>query len=478
MISDTAGVDKFLRGETHFKGDSYNNRVTVVWTPISPLEIIVLRIETNGVTGRPIFMRYHLLIILALVCPSAFAQYIPISAILGNTTTDLSKVDLAAGSRPALAHFLRALQNAKNHAVNIVILGDSQSIADSTVEPGAAAIIQVAASDKWADKMRAYFQGIYGSHGTGVTPAVINAAGSAINANFYRESATHGTNSTLGPHQIGSTGSVVVGPPGYVLTFTSPIPWDRLNTYCMTGPSGSGTDTWRIAIDGVPNGMCGGLNAGTTYQFAVATSRAVSLGTHTVTYTCVTGPCIFFAAEGTAGTTGVEISNLSVGGNTAEWWGTSPSTELSFLPLIHSGVQLAIEFELTNEPGVGYSTTSYQTALTNAYTYVRALPGTPSFMFISPGVDRISGQAPYYPILKSLAQSLGTEFVDFKDRWGMTYNAADGLYGTDTYHPNTKGNAEEYSMVMQHLIGAPIPAKSSSSSGASGATHLGNDRQR
>jgi hypothetical protein len=65
-------------------------------------------------------------------------------------------------------------------------------------------------------------------------------------------------------------------------------------------------------------------------------SSSVTLGTHVTTFTS-TGDSYLYAAEGTAGSNGVSVHNLSVGSAAAEWFGLNPSTQLAFSDLIPTG---------------------------------------------------------------------------------------------------------------------------------------------
>jgi hypothetical protein len=206
------------------------------------------------------------------------------------------------------------------------------------------------------------------------------------------------------------------------------IPFDHLNTYCMTTPS-SGSLT--VSVDGATTGtVCGTTTS--IYAPNVETLALAGLATHTVTYTS-TGDSYLYAAQGTAGTTGVEVSNLSAAGAGAEYFGLTPATQLAFLDLDPVGTQLAILELGVNEPGLGYSTASFQAAMQGIITHEQGLSSSnpPSVALIVPPQGSIgtSTLPPYTAVQLALAQSNNVAFGNVQDRWGASYTSASQASG-------------------------------------------------
>jgi hypothetical protein len=356
--------------------------------------------------------------------------------------------------RKPMTTLLQALHNASSQAVNIVVLSDSFGICDYTN----CGVGPTVSSNRYTEQLRINLQAQYGSHGTGMVP-LVGVVGPTLNSEEWAVSGTWGTVNTLGPYQAASVAgsSLVHLSNGAVATFTSAIPYDTINTYCMTNSS-SGSIS--VAIDGVSVGTaCGSTTSSATAR--AITSSTASLGTHTATFTS-TGDSYIYAAEGTAGTTGVSVHNLSVGSAAAEWFGLAPSTQLAFSDLIPTGTQGVLTMLQTNEPGVGYSVASFTGAMNAIIAHEQALSSTnpPSVMMIVPPQDIVTGLAPYTAAQVAVSQLQNVAFLNIQDRWGTTYAPSTGLWDLGTrapgIHPNDKGARDEYSMIYAQLVD-PVP---------------------
>jgi hypothetical protein len=356
--------------------------------------------------------------------------------------------------RKPLTTLLQALHNAGNQAVNIVVLSDSFGICDYTN----CGVGPTASSNRYTEQLRINLQAQYGSHGTGMVP-LVGVVGPTLNSEEWAVSGTWGTTNTLGPYQVASLAgsSLVHLSNGAVATFTSAIPYDTVNTYCMTN---SASGSLSVAIDGVSVGTACSATTSSATAHAV-TSASASLGTHVTTFTS-TGDSYIYAAEGTAGTTGVSVHNLSVGSAAAEWFGLAPSAQLAFSDLIPTGTQGVLTMLQTNEPGVGYTVSSFTSAMNAIIAHEQALSSTapPSVMMVVPPQDVITGLAPYTAAQVAISQSQNVAFLNIQDRWGTAYAPTSGLWDFSSLapgiHPNDKGARDEYSMIYAQLVD-PVP---------------------
>ena len=394
------------------------------------------------------------------------------AAVTATTLNGVAVGEYANVPRKPMATLLEALHNAKNQPVNILVAGDSFSICERTMCNSG----PVTSSNVWATQLRVALQAQYGSHGTGMVPLISQVIPSLNTEQWTVSGSLSVVNQPYGPNQTGNgaSGSLVNLSNGQVATFTSSIPYDTINAYCLTTP---GTGSIAVAIDGVPAGTaCGTETPGAAYS--VSTSSPVALGVHTTTFTS-SGSTYLYAAEGTAGTSGVSVHNISVGGASAEWLGANTAIQMAFTDLIPTGTQGAIVMFQTNEPGDGFSVASFTSAMNAIITHELSLPGTPSVMVAVPPQDIVNGLAPYAAAQVALAQTLPVALVNIQDRWGTAYNASSGLWDTGAagpgIHPNDKGSLDEFSMIYAALTdGAPVNAIVSGPGSAPASSSAGN----
>jgi hypothetical protein len=114
----------------------------------------------------------------------------------------------------------------------------------------------------------------------------------------------------------------------------------------------------------------------------------------------------------------------------------------------------------TNEPGVGYSVSSFTSAMNAIISHEQSLSGSPSVLLAVPPQSVISGMAPYTAAQIAVAQQSNVGFVNIQDRWGTLYNSASGLWDMGAtapgVHPNDKGARDMYSMIYASLVD-PVP---------------------
>jgi hypothetical protein len=347
---------------------------------------------------------------------------------------------------PPLGTWTTSLSACKTQVVNVVIFGDSRSIADTTVfnpTPGIADTF----GQKWTDLLAQQLQTRCGSHGTGLVPFLPRAGEGKVNADFYTLNGTFTTDAAIGPTQGRNLPSAMtlVATSTTTIALSTATAFDHLNAYCVHGP---GLNTWTMSVDGIPVGNCGG--SATNLSPTLAASSAVPLGLHSANLICTVAPCEAYGLEAVAGLTGVSVHNLSVGSCTAECFGVSPTTQLAFSDLNPGDQQLVILNLITNEPGVGYSTSSFQQSLENLITHARSLPGKPSVLLVSPLQDMIAGQSPYYPIIYSTSQQDATAFFDMRTQYGDAF--VPSLFGPDKDHENNAGHLAVYTTAATTLL--------------------------
>ena len=386
----------------------------------------------------------------------------PVLAAMGNAAQTLPTSDYITTSRPQYAGILAGLHGIANGGVaRIRIVGDSRSIVDTTVTPGAANTLSVTFANRWVEKLRKYLQGVYGSHGTGFQPIFWGqGVGTLPNLDYYSTSATLGNDCSIGPSvsqsQYCSTASL---PAGQSLTFTTAIPYDHIRVKC---DSYSGAGTLSVAIDGNAAGtVCTGSTS--NHAALVGASSAVPLATHTAVLSCASGgqACLFEAVEGEAGTSGVSIDNDSVGGAALGAFASNPATQFAYSDATPEGTQLVIELHHTNEPGIGESTTQFQTELNNLITHERALASNPSIELVALAQDQLPNasptiQVPFYNIIASTALAQNTGFVDVRNRTGAAFQPF--WFGPDGIHENNAGNDNNFAMISAPWLDSPTPA--------------------
>ena len=378
----------------------------------------------------------------------------PITNVLPININSVPAQEYVSTTRPPLANWFQSFHNCQSQVVNIMLYGDSRVRVDDIIAQNGS--FGLPHGYRWADRLAQYLGNVCPSHGTGLVTVIAGTDGSnAIDANYWSSTSTISSNPAklTGPYQQGpstSSAGVAAVNTGTVLNFNPGIAFDGLNIYCE---SATLEGSWAISIDGSSSGSCGtgtGSNTATLVQVS-----GLSLANHVVTLTCTIAACGIYGAEATVGSVGVSVHNVSVGSAAAEWFGLNPATQMDYTDLIPGGHHLDIIQFIANEPGVGYSPTSFQNALTAIITHERSLSSVPSIVLISPMQDGIAGQTPYYPIIPTVALAETTAYVDFRDREGLAQVMS--LYGPDTFHENIAGNAEEYSMVHTTIIDTSIP---------------------
>ena len=396
------------------------------------------------------------------------------AAVIGGITpgpvsaTQLNGLPVSAyinAPRKPLVTWMQALHNAAVQPARVLLPGDSFGICgiynctDGVVNQ----------SNLWTEQLRINLQAQYGSHGTGLLPAVLVIGSNVLNNAAWSVTGSYAVVGTLGPTIPSVNGTLVHLSSGATITFNDSreIPFDHFSVYYATPTSSSslalvadGTTSIGAATSG--SAAASGVAAGglTSHRFD---SASMTLTTHTVTGTC-TGDCYVWAGDGTAGTSGVSVDNVSIGSCPAECFGLAPATQFAFTDLIPGGDQGVIVMHQTNEPGQGYSASSFSTALTAIVTHQQGLSTTApaSVILAVPPVGSIasSTMAALTAVQVALAQTLNVAFVNIQDRWGTSYISTSGLWDFSTpcvgCHPNDKGSRDEYSQIWASFVD-PVP---------------------
>jgi hypothetical protein len=396
------------------------------------------------------------------------------AAIIGGTTpgpvtaTQLNGLPVSAyinAPRKPLMTWMQALHNAANQPARVLVPGDSFGICgiynctDGVVNQ----------SNLWTEQLRINLQAQYGSHGTGVLPAVLVIGSNVLNNAAWSVTGTYSIVGTLGPTIPSVSGTLVHLASGATITFNDSreIPFDHFSLYYATPTSAS---SLALVADGgasIGTATSGSATASGTAAGGLTSHRydssSMSLATHTISGAC-TGDCYVWAGDGTAGATGVSVDNVSVGSCPAECFGLAPATQLAFTDLIPGGDQGVIIMQQTNEPGQGYSTSSFSSSMTAIVAHEQGLStiAPASVILAVPPVGSIasSAMASFTAVQTSLAQTLNVALVNVQDRWGSAYVSTSGLWDLSTScvgcHPNDKGSRDEYSQIWATFVD-PVP---------------------
>jgi hypothetical protein len=396
------------------------------------------------------------------------------AAVIGGTTpgpvtaTQLNGLPVAEytnAPRKPLMTWMQALHNAANQPARVLLPGDSFGICgiynctDGVVNQ----------SNLWSEQLRINLQSQYGSHGTGVVPAVLIIGSNTLNNAAWSITGSYSVVGTLGPTIPSVNGTLVHLSSGATITFNDSreIPFDHFSIYYATPTS---TSSLALVADGSIS--IGTATSGSAAATGAATggltahrfdSSSMSLATHTITSAC-TGDCYVWAGDGTAGTAGVSVDNVSIGSCPAECFGLAPTAQLAFTDLIPGGNQGVIVMQQTNEPGQGYSPSSFSSTMSAIIAHEQALSTTApaSVMLAVPPVGSIasSSMASFTAVQTALAQTLNVAFVNTQDRWGTAYASTSGLWDFSSScpgcHPNDKGSRDEYSQIWASFVD-PVP---------------------
>lgn len=387
----------------------------------------------------------------------------------GGSGTTLNLAAVAAQPTPASTTFLQAVNNAANQPVSVLVAGDSFTIADQTVCGTSCG--PVVSANRWAEQIRIQLQAIYGSHGTGIVPIVFDFTGTINSEAYSKTGTTDLATSALGPSRIGAhTGNSLLHlATGATITFNDSrsIKWDTLHVYGATS-AGSGSLVCPSPFGTLTTGSAsatGAVSGGFTATRWDLT--ATTLATHSVTCTA-SGDFYLYAFQGTAGTTGAEVSIIGLGGANAYAFGNAPTTQLAFTDLDFSSQHAFVFMDLTNDVAESTPTSTFQTQIQSIITHEQALSAAPVVMLAIPGVDiAATGSAgPYTAVQTGLCTTNQLTCVNIQDRgtvvgsttvgWGTTYNSASGLWDltgiTPGIHPNDKGNLDEFQMIFAQLV--------------------------
>lgn len=360
---------------------------------------------------------------------------------------DIGGVPMSVGSAPLLVASpaplnttaIQAIPRGPTSAVNGVFNGDSYNVADHTLCGNGCG--PTVSTNRIPEQIRINYQNLYGNGGTGIVPLVYTfaASPSPVNSEAWSVTGTYDTTVTaLGPTQS-SQGTIVHLNTTAVATFSDNrhIAYTGGNLYFATS-AGSGTIT--IQVDGTTVGTASassfttaGTAAGGYTPRMLTVSSFASSTTHSVTFTA-SGDCYIYGWEGTNGTTGVRIHNVSVGGATSSSVGSSAAAQNAFTDLIPGGVQFETITFLTNDAATSLATATFSTNISNIVSHYQALTSSPTVVLVIPPVsivNSVDAEAPYTAILTGLATSLNLTAVNMQSQ-GATVGSTYVGFGTAT----------------------------------------------
>ncbi len=380
--------------------------------------------------------------------PPFAGNYVAALGLEDNDTSTPQNVNLSGVSLAdtPLSTWDRAYAQCRSGVLNVLVLGDSRSIVDNTIVPGVSSVIGATFGQKWPDRLASSLAATCGSHGSGLVPFLALAQNQMLNQDFFSIDGSWVKTSAIGPFQTGGVpaGTALIATSALTIDFHVAAPFDHLNGYCAAGP---GLNPWTLLVDGSPVGACGGP-AGTLVP-VLASSSPLAATPHSAALRCTQAPCVAYGMETTVGTTGVSLHNLSIASCTAECFGLNPAVQLGFSDLI-VGHHLVIVDLITNEPGVGYSTDSFATSLSNILRHEQSLPVAPSVLLTAPLQDSLGGQAPYYAALPGVAASFSATLVDMRAAYGTSYLPQ--YFGPDQVHENNAGHDLLFRKITQTLL--------------------------
>ena len=380
----------------------------------------------------------------------------------GSNSSLLSIQEYVNTARPELAHWDAALHNCQNQVTRVFVTGTSLGVVDVTYGGGLTGTISATFGNRWVDRLRTTLQGICGSHGTGFVPFIDGVGfGVAFNRDFYPGVTGSATLDTaIGPY-VASYGTTIKTASAMTIPFVANVAYDHLNVYCASGP---GLHRWTMIVDGATVGSCGG--SADSLAATLGTSSGFTLGAHTTTIACITAPCEGSGAEGIAGTTGVSVDNMSYSSCPIECFFGLASSQTAFRDIIPDGPALDIIWQINNEPGSRYTPSQFSLTWRALIAHDRAYTYPPSILQVVSlaNAQDATGSAPasyagndleaYVPVVLASAQSLGTAYVNLRDRWGS--NPVPFLLGPDGVHMSDAGNGEAYTAITQMLIDFPV----------------------
>ncbi len=403
---------------------------------------------------------------------------------------------MADRSDPAMAAFNVCFHNYTTRYCNVALIGDSWT------EGGGAGTL---ATNYWAVQLQRYLQANSFYHGAGIIPIHTSSGAWVWGGSTYSSSNMPPTVNALGPNQVvtGSTTNTF----GTLYQLGGTANTLTLGTYNYTSnPTGSrfyadtyviyyatSTDTaagFTVTISNTTS--AGGVTTSTPVTCGATTTASFTPGVCTISAPTVAGTPLNWdtltitpPATGNAYIYGVEpvilnnpvaplalsnytnvgvsVYNFGRGGANSNAFGSSPATQLAFLPEVYGGqIQLAILSLGVNDWGQGVPTSTYQTNLQNIVTYLQSHFAGVSILILDQGnVDTTkytnangNTQAQFRAIEKSIATANGCAFLSVGERWGTFTNANTSLrvMNSDGLHPNDAGYIDIAQMIERRVV--------------------------
>jgi len=342
---------------------------------------------------------------------------------------------------------------ARSRPVNIVVIGDSIACCFGPANY----------DNTWTNVLRQAEALRYGDHGSGIIP-IGKDYGLATNPQWSLHP-NGGTIDTVpfGPFQAGkgAFGSVFRLQGAAKVTVLLPIrPPDGISLYYASASDSvagirvsyddqaaatvdvESTPTLKAQRVEVPIGKIGS----STLSFSVASGE---------------GSAYLYGIEFTYGKTGVSLHNVAHGYARTEAWGGDPEAQLSFLPQIRGGIQLAILSLGVNDSinRTGTTANEYRKHMSAIITYLRtADPDMPIVIFDE--ISTVAGDSAT-PLPQSsvrtqelqLAKEFNVGYISPSNVFGTSEEATDrGYLSHDKVHPTDLGDRRIANVIEQYLV--------------------------
>lgn len=375
---------------------------------------------------------------------------------------------------PQLFVFSGSFHNCTSQIVNVLLVGDSITYGYGANIPN---------TGGWAGRITSTLQKICPSHGTGIIPAYMPQWNQSV-ATTNNLIAQNGWSmiSGFGPYQGAGTpfGTLYQGGSGTNPATLSSQQGDTAVIYYATyTDSGSG---FGVSFDG---GVSTTYGSGTSSTYSAAKAIVPipgGLGAHTITIIPpTTGHMYLFGVEFTIGNVGVSVHNAGRPGARTDAFGSDPTNQNAFWPLIGGGVQLVIDSLGVNDLAV-WNPTNFQNYQQNMVTNWQALNSpSPSILILDQNhVQNENGANKAQ--LQRIELGLGAAYSSVADRWGL-WTAANALgLQFDAVHPNDKGYEDILAMLSAQLTDGTFESstyllnptlQSLTVTGAANAVHVG-----
>ncbi len=354
--------------------------------------------------------------------------------------------------------WISAFSNSKTTPVHVVILSDSTARVDQTNSVGYGPNER---ANLWPNQLQTTLQEIAPgrSHGTGLLPLEANAAG--FDTDVWNVSGPYSYLSGIGPYQseltsggkVPANGSTIQLSAGEAASLSNQY-GDRLWIYWASCPDSSAV---KVTIDGLSQGVFGQEQSDHCVAKRTLVYRG-SLGTHKLTIGTSSGHSYLYAAEWTAGNSGVAVDNLAIGGATSYFFASS--AKLAYVREIPDVGVLILALGI-NDFLHAVPPEIYRSNLSIIISdFHEKFPGA-SILIVNPyqvlsdtATNSLNlHQEAYEKVAREVAAQHSTGYLSISDKWGSFTSAnARGFLTPDRVHPSDKGGKQLAQEVQRMLI--------------------------